>query len=180
MKAFIKGLILKRFFLFLVLSFKILNANDLEFDTLKSDFTQRITNQNKSITYSGHFIIDSKFGAFWQYENPNLKFVYFSKTNIIIIEPDLEQAVITQISDAPDLLTLLSGAKQINKSTFEANFDDVKYRIFTQNALPAQISYTDKLGNDVKITLKNTHKNEAINKELLEPKIPQNYDIITN
>ena len=77
MKAFIKGLILKRFFLFLVLSFKILNANDLEFDTLKSDFTQIITNQNKSITYSGHFIIDSKFGAFWQYENPNLKFVYF-------------------------------------------------------------------------------------------------------
>lgn len=175
-----KGFILKKILVFLAFIFKILSANDLEFNTLESDFIQVVTSKDKSIIYSGHFIADSNFGAFWEYKIPNLKLVYFSKSNITILEPDLEQAVISKISDAPDISALLAKAKQIDKNTLEASFDDIKYLIFTQNFLPVRIDYTDKLGNDVKISLKNTRKNEIINKELLEPKIPKNYDIVTN
>lgn len=175
-----KGFILKKILVFLAFIFKILSANDLEFSTLESDFTQVVTSKDKSIIYSGHFIADSNFSAFWEYKTPNLKLVYFSKSNITILEPDLEQAVISNLSDAPDISALLAKAKQVDKNAFEASFDDIKYLIFTRNSLPAQISYTDKLGNAVKINLTNTRKNKAINKKLLEPKIPKNYDIVTN
>ena len=160
--------------------FSTLSANDLEFNTLQSDFRQIVTSKNKSITYSGHFIAHSRFGAFWHYKSPALKYVYFSKSNVTVLEPDLEQAVITDISDAPNLRTLLANAKEVSKDKYEASFDDTTYTLRVRNNMPAQINYTDKLGNKVVITLSNTRKNEPINEGLLEPKIPQNYDILTN
>lgn len=156
-----------------------LNANNLEFDTLTSDFTQSVSSKNKSISYSGSFVANSKYGAFWHYKKPVEKFIYFNIGKITIIEPSLEQAIITDLKTTPDLRQILKNAKETNKDRFECDIDDTHYILRVRGGVPVQINYTDKLGNNVTILLKNTRKNEPINEGLLEPKIPKNYDILS-
>lgn len=154
-------------------------ANNLEFETLSSDFTQSVSSKDKTITYSGSFVANSKFGAFWHYKKPVEKFIYFNIGRITIIEPSLEQAILTDIKETPDLRAILKNAKETNKDRFECDLDDTHYVLRVRGGVPVQINYTDKLGNNVTILLKNTHKNEPINEGLLEPKIPANYDILS-
>ena len=156
-----------------------LSANNLEFKTLSSDFSQSVSSKNKTITYTGSFVANSKNGAFWHYKKPVEKFIYFNVGRITIIEPSLEQAIITDLKDTPDISAILKNAKETNKDRFECDLDGTHYIIRVRSGVPAQINYTDKLGNNVTILLKNTRKNEPINEGLLEPKIPQNYDILS-
>lgn len=155
-------------------------ANSLEFNTLSSDFNQTVISGNQKITYSGYFIADKQIGAFWDYKTPINKFIYFNYKKVIIIEPQLEQAIITNLKDSPNLAKILSQATQISNDTFKAKFDDITYNIKTQNGLVKTITYTDKLDNEIIIELSNTKKDEPINKALLEPIIPNNYDILSH
>lgn len=166
--------------LFLSLVWSCLFSSELSFNTLQSDFTQSVKSQNKTISYHGYFVADSKKAAFWNYEKPIKKLVYFSYKNIILVEPDLEQAFITKVSDVPNLLQILSDAKKIDSNLYQAEFDGIKYKIKIQNQLPSEINYTDKFDNEVTINLKNVKKNQKIDQNLLVPKIPNNFDIIEN
>lgn len=158
----------------------VLFSGELEFNTLQSDFTQSVKSQSKTISYHGYFVADSKKAAFWNYEKPIKKLVYFSYENIVLIEPDLEQAFITKISDVPNILQILSNATKIASDLYETEFDSIKYKIKVNSGLPIEIKYTDKFDNEVTISLKNTKKNQKINQNLLMPKIPENFDIIEN
>ena len=171
---------MRKFILIFILSLNLFGASELEFRTLLGKFSQTITSQDQKIIYTGSLAIDSKFGAFWQYDTPMQKLIYFNKNQITIVEPELEQAIITSLKSSPDIAKILKNAKKLSNDKFQAVYEDITYDITTQNSLPKLIAYEDKLGNKAVIEFIQISKDEPISKELLAPQIPSNYDIISN
>jgi len=153
-------------------------AAGLSFKSLQSDFTQVVNSEGKSVSYQGRFYANSDNTALWIYESPTPKRIYFSAERVVVIEDELEQAVISRLDDTPNLTQILAAAKQIEPALYKADYDGVDYLIAMKNGLPLNIDYKDKLGNKIKITLKNPVKDAEISKETLTPIIPQGYDII--
>lgn len=150
----------------------------LNFKSLQSDFTQVVNSEGQSVSYQGRFYAKSDNTALWIYESPTPKRIYFSNERVIVIEDELEQAIISRLDDTPNLAQILAHAEQIQPTLYKAIYDGVDYLIAIKNGLPTTIDYKDKLGNKIKITLKNPTKDGAIPKETLTPVIPQGYDII--
>lgn len=171
---------MKRILVLFALATMCFGANELDFNTLSSDFTQTVSSKTKKITYSGYFALHKDLGAFWHYKTPATKLIYFNYRRVTILEPELEQAILTDLKDSPNLTSILSQAKMTSKDTYKALYDNTTYTIKVKNGLPTSIDYTDKLDNKVSIKLSKTRKNEPINQGLLEPNIPENYDILSN
>lgn len=163
---------------FLILSVFVV-ANELDFSTIRSSFTQTITNEeNKKIIYTGEFYASSNAKALWIYKSPIKKEIYFSRNSVVIIEPELEQAIVTDIDNTPNITKILRSAKKLDESRYEAIFEDTSYIITMENSLIHSISYKDKLENSIVITLEKASLNEVFEDSLFIPKIPQEYDII--
>ncbi|MCZ6116377.1 LolA-like outer membrane lipoprotein chaperone [Campylobacter ureolyticus] len=163
---------------FLLFCVNLAFASPLEFKTLQSNFTQTVKNNENKIKYSGNFIATLN-SALWSYKTPNLKDIYFNYEKVIIVEPDLEQAIITNLSDVPNLMDILKDAKKIDKNNYEAKFDGINYNLKFKDEILDEISYIDKLDNEILIKFTNLKKDEFIDKSLLTPKIPSNFDLIT-
>ena len=153
-------------------------ASEIEFDTLSANFSQTVQSDDAKISYGGDFSA-TKEHAVWHYKTPTIKNIFFSFTKVVVIEPELEQAIITNIKETPNLTAILANAKPNKKGVYEASFDDVKYLIELKGDLPSKISYTDKMDNKVVINLSNVRKNAPVNEAIFKPVIPKNYDIIT-
>ena len=153
-------------------------ANPLQFETLSADFKQIVKSDDAKISYSGDFSA-TKEHAVWHYKSPAIKNIFFSLTKVVVIEPELEQAIVTNIKETPNLTAILASAKPNKNGIYEASFDDVKYLIELKGDLPSKISYTDKMDNKVVINLSNVRKNAPVNEAIFKPVIPKNYDIIT-
>ncbi|MDY6135109.1 LolA-like outer membrane lipoprotein chaperone [Campylobacter lanienae] len=171
---------MRKFIIIFTLFLNLFGYSELEFKSLSTKFTQTITSQNQKIIYTGSISIDSDFGAFWQYNTPTQKSIYISNNKITIIEPQLQQAIITNLQNSPDITQILNNAQKLSDNKFQTTYDDITYDIVVENSNPKLISYTDKLGNIATIEFYQTIKNKPINKELLTPKIPSDYDIISN
>ena len=153
-------------------------AGEIEFDTLSANFSQTVQSDDAKISYGGDFSA-TKENAVWHYKTPTIKNIFFSFTKVVVIEPELEQAIITNIKETPNLTAILANAKPNKNGVYEASFDDVKYLIELKGDLPSKISYTDKMDNKVVINLSNVRKNAPVNEAIFKPAIPKNYDIIT-
>ncbi|MFK5881930.1 MAG: LolA-like outer membrane lipoprotein chaperone [Sulfurospirillum sp.] len=166
--------------LFLSIFFLNIYANIFDFKTLKSDFVQTITNeQNSTITYTGIFYATDRQIALWIYKTPISKKVYFIKSKVVIIEPELEQAIITNLQNSPNFATIIKSAKQVSKNRYMAKFEDTNYYIDVKNGEITSINYKDKLENRVVIKLKNMEKNIILDDVLFKLNIPKEYDIVT-
>ncbi len=166
----------------LLLSIYFLNiyAGIFDFRTLSSDFTQTITNeQNSTIVYTGNFYATNRQVALWIYKTPVIKKVYFIKNKVVIIEPELEQAIITTLQNSPNFTTIIKSAKQISKNRYMASYEDTNYYINVKNRDISSINYIDKLENRVSIKLKNLEKNIILDDALFKLNIPKDYDIVT-
>ncbi len=153
-------------------------AGGIEFNTLSANFSQTVQSDDAKISYGGDFSA-TKEHAVWHYKTPAIKNIFFSFTKVVVIEPELEQAIITNIKETPNLTAILANAKPNKNGVYEASFDDVKYLIEMKGDLPSKISYTDKMDNKVVINLSNVRKNAPVNEAIFKPAIPKNYDIIT-
>ena len=153
-------------------------ASRIEFNTLSANFSQTVQSDDAKISYGGDFSA-TKEHAVWHYKTPAIKNIFFSFTKVVVIEPELEQAIITNIKETPNLTAILANAKPNKNGVYEASFDDVKYLIEMKGDLPNKISYTDKMDNKVVINLSNVRKNAPVNEAIFKPAIPKNYDIIT-
>ena len=170
-----------RILLFLSLFFLNLSANIFNFKTLSSDFTQTITNEeNSTITYKGSFYATSKQMALWIYKTPISKKVYFIKNRVVIIEPELEQAIITTLKQSPNFATIIKRAKKISKNRYLTKYENTNYYIYIKNGEISSIKYRDKLENRVVIKLNNLEKNIILDNALFKVNIPKDYDIIQN
>jgi len=159
-----------------------LMAGITDISSLYSRFEQFITNeQSKVIIYKGEVFAQKKGSkALWKYVTPIQKRIYFTDNKVIMIEPELEQAIITKLHKAPDILKILKNARKIQKGLYEAKCCENTYKISFEGRLIRNIDYTDKIGNHVVITFLKPTQNKKLNPKIFNYHIPKDYDIITN
>ncbi len=152
-------------------------ANIFDIKNLKADFTQTIKNNSNSIIkYQGNIIFDTN-NILWHYNEP-AKNVYISQSQIIIDEPELEQAIISNISEELNLINILKESKKIDENTYENTLNNITYTIKIYNNKLQAIFYTDELDNKVSIVFKNVKTNTDLKKDVFKFNPPAYYDII--
>jgi outer membrane lipoprotein carrier protein len=160
-------------------SFSMLVAGVLDFETISSEFKQTITSEESSnIVYTGSFYATSKGKALWIYKTPVEKKIYFNQNQVTIVEPELEQVIITNLQNIPSLTEILRGANRTDKNTYEATYDDITYTIHVKNDKIVHISYTDRLENRVTLELFNQTSNAFLDDSLFKIIIPSDFDLI--
>lgn len=169
-----------KLFLIAIICFSSVWGKNLEaFKTIQSDFIQNVTNdQQKTIRYEGKFYATKDKKALWIYDKPVAKKIYFNDTKVIIIEPELEQVIITTLENTPNIAQLISQAKEIAPNTYATTFMDTTYTIkATQNTIE-NVTYKDKLDNHVEILFSNQSTNLFLDTVLFHADIPLGYDVI--
>lgn len=166
-------------FKILILSSFVLNlqAFDINYKSFGADFTQSVRSNDALIEYSGSFII-TQDKAFWDYKKPTSKQLFINKNELIILEPDLEQAMISALEKVPNLSAIFKSAKKISNTRYEATYENVKYNISLENDEIKSIAYKDELDNAVLITLFNVRRDFAVRDDVFKASIPKNYDIV--
>ena len=167
------------FMLFCVSSIASNDIRDL--DSFKASFVQVITsNSQNKIEYKGEVFIKKSGKILWKYKTPVVKNVYINNDFAIVDEPELEQAIYTQLESEINIIKLLNGSKKVNENSYITNIEDVDYLIKTSkddNKI-SYIKYKDKLENDVEIKFTNVAQNGEIQDEIFKFVIPSNYDVI--
>ena len=171
----------------LVISFMLfcvssMASNDIrDLDSFKASFVQVITsNSQNKIEYKGEVFIKKSGKILWKYKTPVVKNVYINNDFAIVDEPELEQAIYTQLESEINIIKLLNGSKKVNENSYTTNIDDVDYLIKTSkddNKI-SYIKYKDKLENDVEIKFTNVAQNGEIQDEIFKFVVPSNYDVI--
>ena len=157
-----------------------ISANNLNIQTLESNFKQSITNdQNAVITYSGKMYATQNHNqALWEYNAPIVKKIYYKGGKLVIIEPELEQVIYAKLDKVPNILKLLKSAKKISDNRLQTKFNGLTYHITTQGNTIQKISYIDEMQNSVVIQFSNEKVNKTIDKSRFTYTIPADYDIL--
>ena len=168
-----------RFFWMFICLTTLLFAKIDHFKTIQSDFTQKVTNdQNKTIVYEGMFYATNDKKALWIYDKPVAKKIYFSNTRVLIIEPELEQVIITTLESTPNIAQLLQDAKEVAPNKYITKFMETPYTIFAHKESIDKVVYRDKLDNAVEINFSNQTTNLFLDEELFRAEIPRGYDVV--
>ncbi len=169
---------MKHFLLILFFS-SLLFAKIENFKTFQSDFIQKVTNdQNQTITYDGKFYATHTKKALWIYEKPVTKKIYFQNTQVLIIEPELEQVIITNLENTPNIALLMQEAKEISPQKYVTKFMETTYTIYTKKETIQKITYRDKLDNLVEILFSNQVIDAVLDDSFFKAEIPMGYDIV--
>lgn len=168
-----------KFKLLLLLLSSATFAEITDLSSFQANFEQSITDEkNKKIVYQGTIQASQPRYALWKYSQPIEKTVYVLKNKVIMIEPDLEQAIIKTINSNFDFFSLLKSAKEIKKDVYAATFNNTNYTIYTKGMTIESISYIDEFENKVQIVFKDQKVNEKIELNIFNPYIPMGYDVI--
>ena len=171
----------KRVYLFLtILSNTVFASGIADLKSFESDFSQTIINdQNSHIVYQGKlYAKKDKNQALWVYTSPIDKKIYYSSGKVVIIEPELEQAIFAKLDKVPNILTLLKQAKKIGEDKYATTFNNTRYTITMKKSTLQKITYTDELHNKITILFKNQKNNKKISDKRFAWKIPADYDIL--
>ena len=157
-------------------------ANDIKnLDTFKASFTQKIVSTSDNIIeYKGNVFIKKSGKILWEYKTPIVKNVYINENFAVVDEPELEQAIYTELESEINIIKLLNTSKKIDNNTYNTNIDDVDYLIKTSktdNKIEF-INYKDKLENKVEIQFSNVVQNGEISEQIFKFTIPEHYDVI--
>ena len=157
-------------------------SNDIrDLDSFKASFSQLITSSSQNIIeYKGEVFIKKSGKILWQYKTPVVKNVYINDSFAVVDEPELEQAIFTELDSEINIIKLLNTSKKIDDNTYNTNIDDVDYLIKTSksNDKIEFINYKDKLENKVEIKFSNVIQNGEISDDIFKFTIPEHYDII--
>ena len=157
----------------------LFSADFQNIKTFEASFTQTIINPSgNEVKYTGLLHIQEPDKIKWQYNDPIQKFVYIKKNSVTIIEPELEQAIITKIEEEINILNLLKNAKKISENSYISLFNNVEYSLTLKNKKLQKISYKDEIENNVIISFTNVQQNHKINKDTFLFFIPFEFDII--
>lgn len=148
-------------------------------ESFEADFIQNITDEkNKTLKYNGHIIAKKPQQAVWNYTKPVPKKVYISKYSVVIVEPEIEQAIIKRLKSNFDFFNIIKNAKKISKNEYIATHNKTDFKIVTNGKLLESISYKDEFDNKIIITFKNQKHNIKLDKMLFIPDIPIEFDVI--
>ena len=147
--------------------------------SFSASFEQRIVDdQNKTITYYGNVWSKRPDMALWKYEKPIEKSVYIRGKRVVIIEPELEQALIKNINNDIDFFAIISAAKPIGKGKYQTNYMDQIFTITLKQGVIERIEYQDTFENKVVMQFSDQRQNKLIDDEKFTAKVPKEYDII--
>jgi outer membrane lipoprotein carrier protein len=168
-----------RLLLLALLSFTSLFAVAESLNSFSADFEQRITDEkNSTISYQGHVWAKRPDLAHWDYRTPVNKSLYIRGERVVIIEPDLEQAIIKKIDGDINLLAVLSSAIHVGKGRYRADYGSQTFFITMHNGIIASISYKDAFDNLVELVFMHQEQNSPIDDARFNAVIPDDYDII--
>lgn len=168
-------------FLFLT-TFLLFNAHAsvLDMDSFEAEFKQTITDEKaKVLTYTGSVVASKPNYALWKYEAPITKEIYINQNRVIVIEPEIEQVIYKRIDTNLDFLQIMKLAKEIEPNKYKAVFQNVVYIISVKESQIGSITYKDSFDNAIAITFSKQKQNHKIAQELFNPKIPADFDIIS-
>jgi len=171
---------LTKILFFLSLFTLFLQGNNFKnIQTFEADFIQTITNQSgKNAIYTGEIHIKEPNLIKWQYKEPIIKFVYIKKFTVTIIEPELEQVILTKLNKEINILTLLKNAREISSNKYISNFNNIDYTLELKENMLKAITYKDELENNVSIDFTNVKQNTPMDDQIFKFIIPQEYDLI--
>jgi outer membrane lipoprotein carrier protein len=157
-------------------------SNDIrDLDSFQANFVQSITSDSKNvIEYKGEVFIKKSGKILWRYKTPVMKNVYIDNNYALVDEPELEQAILTQLENEINIIKLLNSSKKVGDNSYITNIDDIDYSIKTSkigNKIE-EIRYKDKLENSVVILFSNAVQNGEISDEIFKFEIPDYYDVI--
>ena len=167
---------------FIVLTFLItsLFAFGESIQSFEAEFKQTIT--DKVLSYEGKMYTKRPSFVLWNYTKPEraAKKLYLSETRAVLVQPMLEQATITRISNEMNFFEILTSAKPVDQTHYKARYKDIDFILLEENGIIISLSYQDELENDILITFSKQRQNRPIEDSLFTPKIPKEYDIIRN
>ena len=155
---------------------------NINIQSYKANFEQIITNKNhQKIKYFGKIYMKhiDTLKIFWDYQKPIIKQVYIIDKKVIIIEPDLEQVILTKLNQNFNLIDILNNAKKITKNKYQATIANTIYTIIFNNNQLLSIAYKDELDNQISIIFFNSKQNIHIDNKIFNYKIPKYFDILT-
>lgn len=165
------------FFSFSLFAYSSSDIKNLE--SFYGNFKQEITSSSKNvIAYKGKVFIKKNGKILWKYETPVIKNVYIDNSMAIVDEPDLEQAIFTQLQSEINIIKLLNDAKKVDNETLTSTIEDIKYTIKSKDNKIEKILYKDMLDNSVEIVFSNVVQNEDISDDIFKFIIPSHYDVI--
>ena len=150
-------------------------------DSFKASFSQIITSSSKNIIeYKGEVFIKKSGKILWKYETPVVKNVYINNDSAIVDEPELEQAIYTQLDSEINIIKPLNNSKKVDNNSYSTTIDEVDYLIMTSKTDDKiqEIKYKDKLENSVEIKFSNVTQNGEISDSIFKFEVPEHYDVI--
>ena len=156
---------------------KLNNIKDI--NTYQATFNQSIINSSgKEIIYKGKIYIQQPSQMVWKYETPIEKFVHINNKNVTIIEPDLEQVILSKLEKEINIIKLLEDSVKIDDITYKSTLYDNVYIIKIIKNQLTQINYTDELDNKININFENIKQNQPISQDIFNFNIPYDFDVI--
>jgi len=170
-----------RYLLILFLNINILLSYNLNIKTFSANFEQIVTSANsEKIVYKGKIKLKEPYLAYWEYIQPISKKIYINNIKVVIIEPELEQAIVTKLDKSINLFYLLKKSKKVSSSILEAKFNNRVYYITLDNKFIKNITYIDELDNKIMIKFTDQINNKKLLDQEFKYNIPIYYDIIKN
>ncbi|MEA3352999.1 MAG: LolA-like outer membrane lipoprotein chaperone [Campylobacterota bacterium] len=170
---------MKRLLFLLLFIISSLTANIKDIKTYQADFEQIIKNTtNNTIVYKGKLYIKNPSFILWRYNEPIQKDVYINYTQVTIIEPELEQAIVTTLQEQIDILKLIQNAKKISLNKYKAKLYNIEYTLTIENNILQKVQYKDNIDNNITIAFSNIDQNKGIPRAIFRYSIPDDYDII--
>jgi outer membrane lipoprotein carrier protein len=134
--------------------------------------------KGKTLAYKGTIAAKKPQFALWNYQDPIEKQIYITQYKLTVIEPELEQVIIKNISAEFNFFHMLQNATKLAKNHYTTTIENIQYHIVLSKNTIEKIFYTDEFGNQITIEFTNQKTNHTINNTLFDPKIPLDYDII--
>lgn len=148
-------------------------------NTFSAHFTQTVVDdKNTTIKYSGDIKAKRPNMAMWNYVEPVKKKIYINNQDLVIIEPELEQAILKKVGNTIAFFEMLKHAKKIDNEHYVAKYENLNLHIRVNGDKIVDITYLDELENKVTITFTNQVDNKEIDDKNFKADIPIDFDII--
>jgi len=168
-----------KYIIVLALFITTLFAFGEKIQSFEADFTQVITDEeNKTLTYKGKLYSKRPSLVMWHYTAPINKKIYVQDSRVIILEPELEQAIIKRLEREIDFFEILSSAKKSDDTHYKTSYKGIDFTLKETKGMIESLVYVDQLENSVKIIFSQQKQNHPIDMSVFEPKIPLDFDVI--